>query len=426
MRPEEKLFDAIGHIDEQMLLESEKSRNNKRLWLWIPTAACVCLVAIGSATLLPVPQGNNSGISENMEWSSTELAPSSGQEFHPEADLPMLTITEDLSSMGFEGYMAYDISELVNGNPWNETANISYLPVYRNQLAYDEYGYVPGSDFGQMEEFLLEIAERLGMRFAITDDTPDEKTQQTIIDKFSSIGESVPSGYFDPSKLIGKDKGMTLEVDESMTAKISFDPAVALPDGYNFTHFASYDECSAVAGFLEEEYQNLIAMDNPQRNIYGGDYTIYNQQQYHIEFFDGSGDLTEQIINYNFNRVAFYCNDDGKLFLARVFHPDLSEKTGDYPVITAEEATELLLNGSYMTTVPWDMPGKEYIMKTELIYRTDMTQTYLMPYYRFYIELPEAQTESGLTTYGAYYVPAVSQEYISNMPVNGVLPSNVW
>lgn len=39
-----------------------------------------------------------------------------------------------------------------------------------------------------------------------------------------------------------------------------------------------------------------------------------------------------------------------------------------------------------------------------------------MPYYRFYVELPEEESD-GMKTYGAYYVPAVEEKYISNMPL---------
>lgn len=396
MKREEKLFEALGEIDDELLLESEKRRKKKRLWLWIPAAACICLAAVGS-----INHGWGKDIPAKVDLS---------------AALPMLTISEGVDSMGFEGYMAYDISELVNGNPWSESADISHLPVYRNRLTYNEYGQAEGGDVDQMQAFMLEIADRLGMSFTITDDTPDEKTQKNITDKFASIGESVPEGYFTPSKLIGTDKGMTLEVDASMTAKISFDPAVSLPGAYNFSHFASYKEVSAVAEYLEEEYRDLIAIDNPRRNIYGGDYTIHQQQMYHIEFFDGSGDLTDQIINYNFNRVAFYCDDEGKLFLARVFQPDLSEVVGNYPIISSEEALALLRNGNYITSVPWEMPGEEYVQKVELIYRAEKALAYYMPYYRFYVELPDAEEENGLLTYGAYYVPAVSPEYLTNMP----------
>lgn len=86
--------------------------------------------------------------------------------------LPMLTISQNISgeanseanrSMGFEGYMAYEISELVNASPWSEDMEASTLPVYRNQLSYDENLTIVGADFEAMEVFLLEIADRLGM-----------------------------------------------------------------------------------------------------------------------------------------------------------------------------------------------------------------------------------------------------------------------
>ena len=57
----------------------------------------------------------------------------------------MLTIAQLTNEgMGFEGYMAHDISELVNGNPWNESVELSALPVYANQLEYDSRFIVRG------------------------------------------------------------------------------------------------------------------------------------------------------------------------------------------------------------------------------------------------------------------------------------------
>lgn len=202
-----------------------------------------------------------------------------------------------------------------------------------------------------------------------------------------------------------------------MTAKVSFDPAVQLPEEYNFTHFASYDDKIAVAEYLKIKYEDFIGIGNPQANIYGGDYNIYNQQMYSIEFFNANGSEIEQLINYNFNRVTFGCNDEGKLFIARVYQPDLSVKIGDYPIINSEQAKELLLNGNYITTVPYEISEEKFIKKVELIYRTGEHEECFMPYYRFFVELPEDERENGLKTYGAYYVPAVESSYISNMPV---------
>lgn len=42
-----------------------------------------------------------------------------------------------------------------------------------------------------------------------------------------------------------------------------------------------------------------------------------------------------------------------------------------------------------------------------------------MPYYCFYVEIPNMEDDSGLKTYGLYYVPAVEDKYISNMPLWG-------
>lgn len=54
---------------------------------------------------------------------------------------------------------------------------------------------------------------------------------------------------------------------------------------------------------------------------------------------------------------------------------------------------------------------KEFIAKKELIYRRGPMEEILLPYYRFYVLLPEETppyaAEKGLKTYGAYYVPAI-------------------
>lgn len=377
----EKLLNAIGKIDDNLILDAVNdtpvTSKRKHIWLkFCAAAACLALIVYAGTQLV---QNNNSADTTDR--------------------LPMLTITEGASSsMGYEGYMLYEISELVNANPWNENAEISTLPVYENPLSYDEnYVVVSGADFNAMEAFLLEIAARLDIDTDNLKITNNNRTQVT-----------------------GKTEGITIVVDTSMTATISFEPAVSLPEGYNFSHHSSYDDTLAVAEYLEKEYEELLGTDNPQINIYGGDYNIYLQQSYRIEFFNASDDLTERIINYNFNRTAFYCDDDDELFLARTFKPDLSHKAGDYPIISAAEAKELLLNMNYITTVPYEMPGEEYIAKVELVYRVGEYEKYYIPYYRFYVELPDAEykeNNNGTKTYGAYYVPAVEGRYISNMPL---------
>ena len=392
------LLEKMELIDPAYVEAADLKPHKKRFsWIsWGAAAACLALMAFAGFHFLPPDQPGQT------------------------SDLPLLSISESISSNGYEGYMAYDISELVNANPWSEASEISTLPVYQNPLVYDENFIASGADFDKMREFLLDVAGRLGLdanHLTITGSTPDEAAQQALVEKFQSTGDTVPAGYFAPTKIMAETEGIQIEVDPSMTATIIFDPAVSLPEAYHFTHFASYGDKAAAAEYLKENYGDLIGIANPKVDIYGGDYTIYNQQMYSIGFFDGSGNETDQLIHYNFNRVTFGCDDEGKLFIVRIYRPDLSAKIGDYPIIHREQAKALLLNGNYITTVPYEIPGKAFIKKVELIYRTGEHEAFFMPYYRFYIELPEEARKSGLKTYGAYYVPAVESAYISNMPV---------
>ena len=335
----EHISDALNMLSDDIIEETNKVRAHakpKHKWVkWGAVAACFALMIAAGTRLLPQDEpGLNS-------------------------DLPLLSISENTSAaMGYEGYMAYDISDLINANPWREDSGISALPVYQNPLTYDASFIASGADLDKMQAFILDVAGRLGLdtnNLTITDDALDKESTQKMIEKFQKVGDTVPEGYFDPTKLVIKAEGIKIEVDQSMTAKVSFDPAVSLPEEYNFTHFASYEDAVAVAEYLKSKYGDLIGIDNPQVNIYGGDYNIYNQQSFSIAFFDaGAGDV-EEIINYNFNRVAFYCDDNGELFLVRIYHPDLSKKLGDYPIIRPEQAKELLLNGNYITSAPYEM-----------------------------------------------------------------------
>lgn len=412
----EQISDAISMLDDSILQDTDEVRAGRgkrqgKQWLKRGAAAAAAVLAVyGSFQVFhrDVPEGN---------FSQRE---DSGKQAEISGSLPLLTVTGTIGGeMGFEGYMAYDISQLVNANPWEEDMEITLLPVFENPLWYDENSIVQGADFTAMEQYLREIAERLGLEEAsleITDDVPDEETQKIITEKFGIDGGSVPEGYFAPTKLIARAGDMKITVEPAMTAVISFEPARSLPEEYDFTHYASYEEALKTAQYLREEYQDLIGMENPVVNVYGGDYDIYYQQSYHIEFYEEGENDRDRILNYNFNRAAFYCNDEGKLFLARIYQPDLSRKLGDYPVITPEKAKELLAENTYITNVPYKMPGTDYVKKTELVYLTGERQKYYMPYYRFYVELPEREGEDSMKTYGAYYVPAVEESYLTNMP----------
>lgn len=372
MKKEER-YEELSDINEDYVKDAQASKTKAFRPVWGIMAACAAfLIFWGVRFVWKEAPGDNL------------------------SELPMLTIAEHTSDgMGFEGYWAYDVSELKNANPWSEDAELSTLPVYKNQLEHDENYLITEVDSDAMEERLLEVSERLGMDASERHFERETWRQWWIVQADE----------------------MKIEVDADMTATVTFEPAIQLPKEYNFNYYASYEDVAPIAGYLKETYKDFIGMENPKTDIYGGDYNIYFQQNYLFAFYDGSGDITNQILNYNFNRVTFSYDEEGKLSRLSFFHPDLSEKTGDYPIISADEAKTLLANGNYITTVPYEMPGLDYVKKVELIYRTGYLEEYFMPYYRFYVEIPDEEWEEGLKTYGAYYVPAVEGSYITNMPL---------
>lgn len=402
----EQILNAMGNIDDQLVEAARPSAQVKKRGglKWFAAAACLAAALAGGFALY-------------------------GRLSAPDtADLPVLDLTprEGASAWGFEGYMAYDISELASANPWTEGTKLKTLPVYRNPVDYDRAGMpkIRSDDEARQAELeaiktrLLEVTERLKLENArIRDNAPSQEEIDAVTEKFASVGQEVPEGYFEPTEVVAEQDGIELTVGADLAVRIEFDPAIDLPEEVHFSYNGTYEETKAAAEYLKEQYADLLGMEKSQVSLTGGDYTYDGQQMFGIEFFDAAGDKTQQIVNYNFNTARFACNDEGKLWLIDLNQPDLSQKVGDYPIISVEEAQSLLCAGNYITTVPEEFPGEEHIAKVELIYRDSRHDQYLMPWYRFYVEVPDMAQDNGLKTFGAYYVPAVSGEFLTGMPV---------
>ncbi len=455
--PTERLFRAIGGADAELVEEAmgedpfgaaepPRATPRRTVWRrWAAMAACAA-IAVGAVWRL----GDRIGIGfDGMTESAAEVAGESasssaaavvedverdpepaGAESAPEAQepaepmlvdgLPQLTLEMEFGGMGFEGYMAYDVSELVNANPWTEQAELDALPVYRNVNAYNDYYRVEDLDLEGMEARLRDVAARLGLDAAALEPEwqPTDAELGLMRDKLAQAGEALSEYEAMVTSVEAEQDGVRIQVDTTLTTKIEFDPAVDLGE-YNLEWYAPEEEVAATAEYLKTRFADLLAMKQPVTDLTGGDYNIYAQRNVDIEFYEGAGDLTEQIVNYNMNPIRLCAAGDAGegLWLVWLYGPDLSGKLGDYPIVTAEEARALLNEGRYVTSVPYSMPGDEYVRKVELVYRAAAVDEYFVPYYRFYVELPEEQRDYDLKSYGAYYVPAVEQKYIANMPL---------
>lgn len=389
----EKILNCLGNISDRYITEAysyKKTPIARRVVSLLAAGALAAVTVFVCAKLIPVSD--------------------------PYSELPMLTIGEASYGMGFEGYMAYDISDLASGNPWNEESTPDSMPVYKNSLSVNAYGMPWREGTEKMEATLISVAERLSMdidSLVITDDAPPPEAREGIAARYDG---NVPDGLFEATRVMVEDDKYKIEVDTSLTAAVRLKEPFMLPESCAFGETVTYDDAYNAAEYLLVEFSALIGMDDPKISIGMGDYDIYGKQNFTIEFYEGSDDPVSAILNYNFANVSFGGTHDNEISIVRINAVDLSEKVGDYPIISVSEAHELLIDGAYVTSVPYVMPGKEYIKKAELIYRTAPYEEYYMPYYRFYVELPD-EKRGDMNTYGAYYVPAVKGEYIRDMPI---------
>ncbi len=313
-----------------------------------------------------------------------------------QTELPTLPVSmgPSLGGYGFEGYYVRDISDLKNTSPSQIGSLPDTLPVFRNatggyplQAATEEYK-------AKMLTLCRSVAGRLGW---------DAENMTVVWDERN--GGLVPTTV----TATGAD-GVKIEVDQFMTLTITY-PDRGGPLSENV--LPTYDDAHKLAEKLLAEYRDLMNFANPQICITGGYYNIDGEQSYDIAFVETGGTQTEELLEFFFHGAEFFCNEDGEPWLIRLTCTDLSDKVGDYPIITAQQAQAQLVAGHYITSCGWEMPGEAYIRKVELVYRTGEYDEYFMPYYRFYVELLEEAPVEGCMHLAAYYVPAVAEEYLA-------------
>lgn len=414
---EKRILTALGEIDDCYIEEAGdiKKPHIRSSFPMIAATALIAAVAL-FAFLRLLPAGSKTPDTENPAVPTPVSDDPSGNSLSA-SSLPLLTARFDTETgMGFEGMMYYDISEAENGNPWTEEQALSSLPVYRNRARTDMGGITVFLDEDEMSDLAGRTADALAASI-----------ENTTYQRISDITEQPPVGRdgTEAYSLTAETALGEITVYGNGQIRIFFSEPVTLPEEYRFTGSETTDdEAGEILRYLTGRYQALCAFDQPAYCT-GGDYTYSGERIRFYQAYDSSGDLTQQILNYNFRNISFSPDDDGNLFI--IWSGDLltaAEKVGDYPLISAETARCLLLNGDYITTVPSEYLrdgtiAEPQIAKVELVYRTGNTEELFMPYYRFYVELTDLNTDmtEGLICYGAYYVPAVSGEYLSDFPV---------
>lgn len=378
------LYNAIGKVDDDILEQSETAKKKKGWLKWGAVAACLCLIVGGGIFLKSQLRAGPGG-------------------------LPMLHIQDSApEGMGFEGILCYDINEIENGNPWREDMTFSTLPVFENR-AYHSAGEPTGLKEDDILERLETACKALGL----------ENTEL----EYERSGLKVVS-------ISAKANGMMVTAEANGMVEVDFEDGLILPEHLSFTWYDTDDqEAEKAMDYLLQRFAGLINFKEPEP-VLSGEYIMrndYDQEGNYLQevrfertymLYEGAGDETDHLLNYKMRYAQFYPDDEGRLSIIRIYDAlSCAEKLGDYPIITAAEARNSLLEGKYITSVPYEIEDEALVQKEELVYRSSATEKTLIPYYRFYVELPEMRRENGPTNFGAYYVPAISSEYISNTPL---------
>ena len=360
------------------IIEKKRKKRNKLL-------LCAAPVIIAVSIVITV------NYSDIFSLNSAKNESPYGSTISPDTDLPMLEISAPEGGYGYESYFARDISELVNANPWNENISINALPVFRAKNDTPE---------NKLKELITATAEKFNLKG---------------FNSFTNDGGAVSA------------ESESIKITATNTdISVYFKKAEKLPERYNFGYYASYKDMKKSAGYLKNKYSALFKDGKYILNLYGGNCDIYGRRKYHISFYRDSDDIVQKIINYNFYKTRFTPNDNGELEQISTDLPNLGNKIGNYPVISPDKAKELLYDGKYVTSAPKAIKKSDKTAQTELVYRFAPWEKYYIPYYRFFVAEERTGNESlekqGFKCYCAYYVPAVEEKYIANMPLwNGAL-----
>lgn len=274
---------------------------------------------------------------------------------------------------------AYDASELVGNNPWNENLEIERLPIFRKKARNIEC-----SDL--------------------------EKTTEAV-------------------KQMNDENDLNLLVDGSAEDGIN----IRLPEK-KYTDFTA-KELAEQYKTIAEKYGKLVGLDDAEFSMVNT-YSLIGRKYYNAFFYQSSDNAFEAIMNYNFKQVRIteygysfekyyygYGEPSDTLTLNYTNRFDTLQCSGFYPIITVQKAKEQLYNGKYYATFDNSdvesafKAAEDKIKSVELVY-LDTYSDETLPYYRFIVEIDGLEDETKLHAEGIkrfinVFVPAIDSAYIS-------------
>lgn len=380
----ERLIDALGQIDERLVLDVIPVPVHKKKSSWpavLSAAAMIGLCIFGASRLkLPSP-GQAQPKTENPTVDVVyEIDPPDTVQ----VTLPMLSLGTDY--LGDSAELAYvsDRGELLDLGIQDFSQLPETLPVYQNLYTENELrqreGWEP--DYDAWTEELQALIEQLGL----------EGT--TEIDELHG-----------QVRFYGSDDEV-ISVDSQQN--------IVLYNAVDLTLDESVDESSADA--MEEAGRYLL--QNYDFGFTDPVSTVCNySQNFSAYLYDGAGSFTDQLLSLSFRGIQCYFSQ-GRLYMLSIRNTQLGELVGNYPILNPEEAEQLLRQGAGLNMVPAASTDFE-IGAMGLVYLNLPWLDYYLPFYWFRVALPDNspyQAADETQAYTLYYLPAVEPEYISDLP----------
>lgn len=368
----EMIISSMSFLDSDLLHEAENARNakaKKRLSFKPATAVAACLALVAASLF--------------------------GYGIFSKPKLTKLSAQSDGYSMGYEGHALDNTDEFECSYPAYQ--RFFTMPVYSDN-GHDEKGTPSALTESQLEERLAKASELTGIAI-------DNKYNMYANDLYGGYEEdffyTITAESGEGSIIVNAAGGVTAIFSKPHKLDYDFDPTTKENRENALNHYSEMFS-DFISEFISFEEPALIT----SREMLADCSYIYNYRAY-----DASGSPKNDVLKSSLQYAEFRIDDSGALYSIHICDSLVeSEKLGNYPVKSKETATKELLDGDYFSTVPYDIKGEEFIVKSELIYKSDGEQ--FIPCYKFLVELPDAPPSSKYKTYGIFYVCAVKDSYI--------------
>ena len=362
MRKEERILNALTDVKEEYieavnLEEGVQGKSSRKGWKnsskWIGLAASIAILVLVS-TLIPEELFFDKPKDKEQFVTETENS-EQGQLDQNWAEGPNgenLLVIHAAFDFGAMGSGQVNEDEIDFDSPWESSMKIETLPVYRNLAYFNPAGEPVYLEREQLLSMAEDVAEKLGTKIVSWE-------YHAVQDK--------------PEK--GSDVYQITATTELGEIQISGNGRI----------YVQFNE------LVPWETKDLL-----------------------IESVSTDSKL-EAMLEYYFNGVYYYRDDERGFSALRYGDVRIAaEKLGDYPIITAEEAKQRLLDGKYVSILPEsDVKGgafsDENIKAVDLVYITGSVCQYYQPYYCFYAELEEEEWG-----YAQFYVPALEAKFLGD------------